>query len=411
MELGVCAVLDQVPAYNGPCLQAFSLARSLRDRGINTFFVGSSPVDPNFAPCVRGAVLAEYLPPAASIYKPAAEVYRNGGCWKYYAELFWKLRHKYQLVHIHGMPDNIYSYFPLFKALGKKVIVKMTGLGINDPLAIGGGDGGWWKLPAVSLADRFVATSQALADAYCKSRLSPQKLIRIHNGVDTERFRPVSPGKKKRLKIELELNPGFKTVIYVGTLQKSKGLDLLISAWEKVVTEYPEAELALVGPLCSLCIKSQMREPEFIKSINSKIGLHKMGKNWVRLGRRKTHIQLMGPKEDVYRYLQASDIFVFPSRSEGLPNALLEAMACGLPSIAVDIPPVRQDIITRPGEEGLIVPPQTEEIAHSIIKLLKDEKLAQNIGSQGRKRVGGHFSLAETARQYEELYNELVKSN
>jgi len=404
-RIGVLGITDLAPSYSGPCTQALTLAGGLSRLGVETQLVEFSVVNPSFAPCVRGATLEGWIERAVTYRRDFAD-YGKENWVDYYLRLFWEKRRSYQIVHLHGLPDHIYWFLPFFRLLGKKIIVKMTAPDVNTPAAVRRRKGGRAKWQCLRLIHRFVATSEVLARGYAEGGLPPERLVRIPNAVDTRRFLPALRQEKARLRQELGLPQDVVLVVYVGSLQYVKGVDRLIAVWERLAERRGGAELLLIGPLCPLCPKALLREPEYAVRLRRQVGLHKVGGRWLLLGREREGIRLLGAKERVEQYLRAADVFVFPSRSEGMPNAVLEAMACGLPVVAADIAPVREVL----GEEaGFLVPgDDVAGFAERLGELMVCQKLRQRLGEAGRRRAAEFFSVERVSGMYLRLYEEVL---
>jgi glycosyltransferase involved in cell wall biosynthesis len=157
------------------------------------------------------------------------------------------------------------------------------------------------------------------------------------------------------------------TVITVGRLVEQKGVDVLLAAWAKAVVVLPSWRLALVGdgPLAGK-LKEQVRKLGIADSID-----------WI------------GHVSDPFPYLRGARFFVMTSRFEGTPNALLEAMACGLPAVVSDSSPGPCELIgTGEDAAGLIVPVEdAEATAEAIIRLARDESLRKRSGSAACARA------------------------
>jgi|RhiMetdeSRZDD1v2_1073273.scaffolds.fasta_scaffold124524_2 GalNAc-alpha-(1->4)-GalNAc-alpha-(1->3)-diNAcBac-PP-undecaprenol alpha-1,4-N-acetyl-D-galactosaminyltransferase len=161
------------------------------------------------------------------------------------------------------------------------------------------------------------------------------------------------------------------TVITVGRLVKQKGIDVLLAAWAKVAAAMPGWRLALVGdgPLESE-LKAQARKLGIADSID-----------W------------FGHVSDPYPLLRGAEFFVMTSRFEGTPNALLEAMACGLPAVVSDASPGPCELVGSGGDDaaGLIVPVEdAEATAHAIIAMARDETMRRRLGLAARERARPH---------------------
>jgi len=195
----------------------------------------------------------------------------------------------------------------------------------------------------------------------------------IRDGVDTTLFQP---GQKIPFQIA-----------WVGRMVPEKGLEYLIKAMSDVAKKFPQAKLSIVGdgPLSSW-IKANVR------------GLA-LGSNCVFWGRKN--------KTEVAEILAKSSIFVLPSLSEGMPRALLEAMACGNAVVTTDIP-FAQDLIKN-GEDGLLVPPRDSAgLAHAIVSCLDDGNLRRNLQASARAKVLQNYDLTSTVERNYELFQELT---
>jgi glycosyltransferase involved in cell wall biosynthesis len=114
-------------------------------------------------------------------------------------------------------------------------------------------------------------------------------------------------------------------------------------------------------------------------------------------------VHLLGLRNDVADLLASADVFVLPSRSEGLPLALLEAMFAGLPIVATRVGEVPTALAE--GEAGLLVEPgRPDELAGAIERLLSDSALARRLGERARARAVAEFDVATMAARYESLY-------
>ena len=112
--------------------------------------------------------------------------------------------------------------------------------------------------------------------------------------------------------------------------------------------------------------------------------------------------------ENVQQYLQAADLFFFPTRREGLPNALAEAMACGLPVLASRLEGITTDLV-RDGQEGrLIAGHESADYAQALRELLGDSAPLAQMGRSARRRIEDQFALDGIVERYAVLYRELA---
>ena len=121
----------------------------------------------------------------------------------------------------------------------------------------------------------------------------------------------------------------------------------------------------------------------------------------------ESHFIFLGYRSDIKELLNSFDIFVLPSLFEGLPNVVLEAMACSKPVVATAVAGTPEAVID--GKTGYLVPSQNPEaLAKALINLLEDEDLLEKMGREGRRRMETHFSLEGQINKFEALYEQLL---
>ncbi len=232
---------------------------------------------------------------------------------------------------------------------------------------------------------KFIAVSQFVKQSVQK-RLNyrEEDIVVIHNSVDPGEFSP--NGDRSRLRRSLGWDDRDIFLICVGKLNPPKGQNYLIQALPKVIREYQRVKLLVVG--------SGPNEREW-EALSQQLGL-------------KDAVFFMGDRKDIKDLLEASDIFVVPSLSEGLPVALLEAMSMKKPCIASDIPPVREVIGER--KAGILVEPgSAEAIAAALLEVLRSPERAGEMASHARELVVEKFHAGKNARLLEEFYSSLFK--
>jgi len=243
-----------------------------------------------------------------------------------------------------------------------------------------------WDRPTVSFVrrtiqartDMLVALSCELEEELLAAGFAADRITRIPNGIDVSRFRPRSPAPFSAQ----ETGP---TLLFVGRLHAQKNLPVLLRAAAELSSRWPNLRVVLVG---------DGPERGRLEGLTNDLGLER-------------RVRFAGEVPDVLPFLHAADLFVHPSRAEGMPGALLEAMACGLPCVATRIGGT-VDIITD-GEDGILIPPGDDRLlAGAIGRLLGDLGLARRLGRQARATVEARFAMDGVARQYAALYEGLV---
>jgi glycosyltransferase involved in cell wall biosynthesis len=220
----------------------------------------------------------------------------------------------------------------------------------------------------------FVAMTAAIESNMRAQGIPAGRVHRIPNGI--------------RLDEAPNPRPAFRpAAIFIGNLyqQPAKGVDVLFAAWPAVVARFPLARLDVVGD-----------------------GAHDSHRlELARLGI-ESSVRLLGKRSDIANCLDSADVFVLPSRREGMSNALMEAMARGMPCVATDISG-NQDLIEN-GISGLLVPPEDPvRLSEAIVALFMEEDAAIRMGARARERVFGLCELGNVAHRYGDLYRSLAR--
>lgn len=192
-------------------------------------------------------------------------------------------------------------------------------------------------------------------------------IVVIANGVDVDRYKDSID--RDEVRAELGLDPNAFVMVMVAMFKRQKGHVYLIEAAAEVLPLHPEA--------CILLIGDGELKPEMERRVQA--------------AHIADAVRFLGSRHDVARILAASDLFVLPSLWEGLPMALLEAMASGLPCIATTVSGTRQVIV--PDVTGLLVPPgNTPALRDAMLTMLTAPEGARPMGVAGRRRVSSEFS-------------------
>jgi|TARA_B100001964_G_scaffold234022_1_gene292070 glycosyltransferase involved in cell wall biosynthesis len=309
------------------------------------------------------------------------------------ASLFLFHRKTFDIVHLHGFSYKSAFLTALSKIYHKKVIIKMTSVGHDDPFSIR--QRGFLLNYFFSKADAYVSLSPQFERIYRQSRLPSHLLKQISNGVDTNLFRPVTNGEKTTLRDQLGLPQKMKLILFVGHFSREKCPDILLETWKRFLAEeFPDTGIVFVG---SSNPNHYEVDADLVRDMQ-KITESYLNKRVFFIER--TH--------EIEKYFQAVDMFVLPSLREGLPNALLEAMACGLPVITSRLEGVT-DWIVEDGKNGLLLKSVIgDDLGKALISMLKDEIQAHLLGLKARETVLERFSMEKVAEEYLELYRRLT---
>jgi glycosyltransferase involved in cell wall biosynthesis len=234
-------------------------------------------------------------------------------------------------------------------------------------------------------ANAFVAVSADLA-RFLNRRLGiPEHRLRvILNGVDLTRF-GAAQGGRDALRAALGIPADGFVALTVAALFEVKAHADLIDAAAIVLRAHPDVHFLFAGegPL----------EPE-LRNRAERQGVAK-------------RVRFLGFRRDVPELLAASDVYVLPSHSEGLPVSVIEASAAGLPVVATDVGGTGE--VVEQDRTGLLVPPRDpERLAAAIGRIVADREAARRLGAAGRERVRTRFGLERMIDDYRRLYSELT---
>lgn len=248
----------------------------------------------------------------------------------------------------------------------------------------------WKSLGAIdrltaSLADGFLVQTQ-----YAKATLAHSLNIPLHkiavipNAIDIERFSR-SLSETENIRRSLSIPREAIVIICVATLKCGKGYPELLSAFEGVFAKRPDALLVIVGDG-----PEKSRYQEHIKNFRS-----------------RPAILFLGERTDVARILSVSDIFVLATHSEGMSNAILEAMASGLPVITTDIEVNREVVSDR--VSGILVPQENPDtLREAILSLIEDTKSRHTLGQAAQAVVRKNFNVPHVADMMKRHYESIL---
>lgn len=233
-------------------------------------------------------------------------------------------------------------------------------------------------------ADVILANSEAVRqDTISKEGADPKRVRVIHNGVDTERFRPGLP--EKALARELDLPSGVPVIGMVANFFGYKGHSDVVRAAAILRGQGLDFTLLFVG-----------RDGDASESVRQE----------VREAGLADRVRFAGPRADIPRLLRLFDIFVSASHEEGFSNSILEAMASGRAIVATSVGGTTEQI--EESATGLLVEPRSPEaLARALGRLLREPDLRARLGSAARESVRRRFSLERMTEGVSSLYREI----
>lgn len=222
-------------------------------------------------------------------------------------------------------------------------------------------------------------------------RLAPSRVSTLYNAVDLTRI-PVTIDRHE-IRGSLGVSGASQVIASVGNIRNVKGFDVLVRAAAIVCREFPKAVFVIAGgqdPAEPQCLRE-------LEKLCAELGI-------------AGNVKFLGPLENVLLLLKASDAFCLLSRSEGFSNALLEAMACGIPCVASRVSGNSEAL--NDGTSGFLVESEDHESAAAqICVLLRDRKLAQCMGERGQSAIRARFTPEIIIAQLVEIYDALLAAH
>ena len=320
---------------------------------------------------------------------------RFWGTWQYMRGLRrWLREHRgnYDLVYVSMLKHDAYASVGVCRKLGVPIVLRAEGGGTTGDVAWQRSNRfGRWIRRRCKLANAIIAPSPAIQEELAAAGYDVDRLHFIPNGVSnlperTPKRRMAAREALGTAHAVLSLGNDTKLAVFTGRLSEEKGLTTLVDAWSRVLKNRSNTRLWLVG-------EGPLRD-RLAEQIES---LHMRGR-----------CVLVGSFDSVEELLAAADVFVLPSREEGMSIALLEAMANGLPIVAADIPGNRTLITS--SENGLLVSPDDPAaLATAIGSLLDTPTRAAQYGEAARRRIQQEFVLSTMVNRHLELFQRCLK--
>lgn len=316
-----------------------------------------------------------------------------------------KLRSEYDMIYVCGLRILGIVGVLIAKLLNKKSVLRSESIGELDGefiqtdfvqkhkfLSQSLSGFIWTRNAILKKTDQFISISSAIAQEYHKVGISDKQITIIPNGIDTERFKPPANGEVIHLRSKLNL-PSKWLVSYTGKLNRGKGLTVLLNAWVNLIKRTEDIHLVLVGSGSGQFLSIEQQLKNFVKT-------HKL----------EQHVTFTGYTESVDEYLKASDCFILPSRSEGFPISLIEAMACSLPCVSTNIGGIT-DIVTN-GEDGVqIEPDNARALECAILNLFSNKEQGEKMGANARMKVEKQFSIQTVTAIHSKIFACLLDSS
>jgi glycosyltransferase involved in cell wall biosynthesis len=369
------------PEISAAAVQCRAVADALRGRA--TFSVLTTAVDPTLAPVetVDGVVVQRVTIDIRSRVSKAIASVRI-------VKRMLHARQTYDMVHVHGISQKNIPIAALARLLGRPLVLTLHTSGQDEPAQVRRrGPLAYW---AFRSSDLVLCVSPSLR-THCRADLPAAHVRLAPNGVDTTRFRPVDAEARRALRRGLGWPETQPVVLFVGFFSRDKRPDLLFRVWRRLNSGGVRPRLVFVGAKSTPYYEIDHSLARRIRQEADQIGCSR-------------DVVFVEPTHETERYFRAADVFVLPSIREAQPLALLEAMACGVPSIATRLAGAT-DVLIEDGRNGRLVPADDEDaLATALGELLADEAAARLMGARARETVMAAYDIRRTAERWLAAY-------
>ena len=253
-----------------------------------------------------------------------------------------------------------------------------TGIRVADPRLARSSLERW----ATRRADRFVCVSRSVAD-FCRQRgFAAEKLVVIPNGIEVERWKNAVPADLTRFGVPA----GRRAIVFIGRLDRQKGLAAFFLVLKQAFAAAQGHDLLLVG---------DGPERQRLVQIAAQQGI-------------ADRVHFAGWQANVPAIVAACDLVVLPSRWEGMPNAILEAMAAGRPVVATGTEGV-SELLGDSTSQQIVNANDLQPMPLAIAEILGNANLASDLGQKNQARAAEEFDLKSMVQRYQALYESLVQ--
>lgn len=394
------------PDFSGATLQALELAKALRNRGVEASFLAET-----YREDLPRLGVHEGFPVERVLRRGDRSVHRFGLAL---ARRIAARAGTFDVLWFGGNPGEFWTtaWAALAaRALGKRVLVELNmEFYDGDPLRIRGTRLAGLKSWAARRVARYLPNSRAIERAFPRD-LAGDGVELLPYGIDLARFRPPrAPAEALELRARLGLPLDRPVVAAVGAVTRRKNPDFVLRAWRRVCARFPGEPPVLVwlGPL--MTDDRECHDGAWVRSLVREASAGPLAGN----------VRFVGNQERPEDWLRASDAFAFASRQEGSPSVVREAMASGLPVVALELEGITDDLI-EDGRDGFLVPVRDrasfrawasgsfeeeaalETFASRLALVLEDRALARQLRTRARATAERRFSIDARARRVAEL--------
>ncbi|HPT30081.1 MAG TPA: glycosyltransferase family 4 protein [bacterium] len=352
-----------LPELGGFQWSTFRLARALKNNGWNVLIVTKKSDEGGFPP---------EIPVKSFTADNLMQWVEISGKWLI------DNRDKFDVIHVIDLfYHSIDPQFAVLAKLARPTVLKIPTAAclpriINDS-----------NIGYLNFIDAFSALNEQIIDELVSLKVSTDRIYLFPNGLDCQEFKPAIDKTDLRARMNLPTNDIL--VLYVGRLVRRKRLDVLLDVFDRIGTK---AKLLLVGAGFD---QKDSVEDEIIER-----------------ARKMENVLIFPATPNVLGYYNCCDIHTLISEVEGMPNSIIESMACALPNVATNISGVRELITS--GVNGFLVPiGDSDATFQAILNLINNPALRAEMGQVSRNKIMAEFSIDLIAKKYINLYLKLLE--
>ena len=230
-----------------------------------------------------------------------------------------------------------------------------------------------WRNKIFSKCSSYIATTKEIQRGFMElGGISSEKITVLAHGIDTQKYPQSSPHLRRELKYKHSINPNDKILLFCARVVINKGIDTVMKFWPIIHEKNPAAKLFVVGG-------GRTEILEELKELSKNLD---------------NSIIVTGEMDKPQEYYQMADVYVFPSRHEGLPTSLIEAMSSGLPAVVSDIGGC-EDLIFDNETGYRLYSENADGFAEKILFLFDNDDLRQKLGNNAAQYVRKHCDYSE----------------
>ena len=222
-----------------------------------------------------------------------------------------------------------------------------------------------WRNKILATCTHYVATTKEIREGFIQSGgIAPEKISILPHGIDTNKYPQSNESRRQELKLAHGIEPARKVLLFCARVVKDKGVDTLQDVWRILHKKFPDALLYVVGGGLNELLDE-------LRTLSAELD---------------DSIKVIGEVDAPQEFYQLADVYIFPSRHEGLPTSLLEAMASGLPAVTSDIGGC-EDVIANDVNGYRVYSEDADAFAEKISLLFEDDERRKIFSERAAKLI------------------------